>query len=332
MTPLHRIALFAVAAALVAVVAAPLFRFAGAEAVAGAIYGLFAHVCHQDPHRSVSVLNFDLAVCGRCTGLYVGLLLALVASRFVRGAHRWLATVALLLAPLWIVADVGFAWLGWHEPSLLTRMLSGLVLGAGAALAIAHARSAGFAASLGLQVGALILVVIPLLACKKPVKKGEAPPAAAAPVAPVATPEAPPQLHLEPGCASDTDCKGERVCVDGKCVDRDVPIILKLPEGGCVRDTDCKGERVCVEGQCQEPATSRPATTAVEVKPVTRCEDCPGRCLAVQQLCNEGSVRDCFLAGACICTCKKDAGGCGSTLAELDHCVETNRAKAGDED
>jgi hypothetical protein len=162
------------------------------------------------------------------------------------------------------------------------------------------------------------LIAVPVLACKakeKPIKK-DAPPPRVAPMPPVLQ---------STGCARDTDCKGNRVCVSGDCVDREVPVIVEVPTG-CVRDTDCKGNRVCVEGQCREAAA--PPTQVVEVVPSISCDACPGKCLAIKQKCNDGSVRDCFLAGACMCECKLAAGGCGSSPDELRSCISTNRAKA----
>jgi uncharacterized membrane protein len=307
-----------VTVAVAFVLAAPLLRVAGADRFADALFALFGHVCHQAPERSLQLLGHPLAVCGRCTGLYLGLLLALLVLRTWRSERPGVAIAALVAAPVLIAVDVGLAALGSYDSSLFARALTGVVLGAGIATVLVHARSTTFTTGLGLQLGALVLLAVPLLACKardKPVKK-DGPPAKVAPK--------PPEL-TQYGCASDTDCKGNRVCVDGECADRDVPIIVEVP-AGCARDTDCKGNRVCVDGECREPAV--PPTTVVEVRPSTTCDDCPGKCLAIKQKCNDGSVRDCFLAGACMCECKLAAGGCGSTPDELRSCISTNRAKA----
>jgi len=71
------------------------------------------------------------------------------------------------------------------------------------------------------------------------------------------------------GCEKDVECKGNRICEDGKCVAPGgagpgvAPGTWTSPTGMppppaapplCARDTDCKGERVCVEGECKAPA------------------------------------------------------------------------------
>ncbi len=305
------------AAAVILVLSAPLLRAAGAVGPADLVYALFGLVCHQSPERSLHLFGHGFAVCGRCAGLYAGLLVALALVRAAdRDRGRWLPGIVLLAAPVAIAVDIGLAVLGLHEPTLVTRALSGLALGAGLALVFAHARSS----APGLQLAALVLLAVPLVACKareKPLKK-DAPPAQAAPKAPA-------RVVAPSGCTRDTDCKGNRVCADGACVDREVPVIVEVAPG-CARDIDCKGNRVCVDGRCREPAV--PRTRVVEVVPSTRCDDCPGTCLAIKQRCNGGSVKDCFLAGACMCECKLAAGGCGSTPDELRSCISTNRAKA----
>lgn len=74
------------------------------------------------------------------------------------------------------------------------------------------------------------------------------------------------------GCEKDVECKGNRICEDGKCVAPGgggpgvEPGTWTSPSGMppppeapplCTMDTDCKGERVCVEGECK--ASDKPA-------------------------------------------------------------------------
>jgi hypothetical protein len=54
------------------------------------------------------------------------------------------------------------------------------------------------------------------------------------------------------GCENDTQCKGDRICVEGRCVD--------AAPAKCTRDTDCSGNLVCTAGHCAGPsAPSAPA-------------------------------------------------------------------------
>jgi len=52
------------------------------------------------------------------------------------------------------------------------------------------------------------------------------------------------------GCAKDTDCKGERICRDGRCSE-------PKASAACGRDTHCKGDRVCSEGRCADPGPTK---------------------------------------------------------------------------
>src|SRR5687767_6864982 len=52
--------------------AAPLAQVNDLHWFSSAVYGAFGRVCHQIPERSFHVVGQPLAVCARCTGLYVG--------------------------------------------------------------------------------------------------------------------------------------------------------------------------------------------------------------------------------------------------------------------
>ena len=52
-------------------------------------------------------------------------------------------------------------------------------------------------------------------------------------------------------CQSDSDCKGDRVCVDGACT-------APLPMA-CQADVDCPNDQICEEGRCAGTAAPTPA-------------------------------------------------------------------------
>ncbi len=54
---------------------------------AGWVYLFFRPICHQIPSRSFHLLGHQLAVCHRCTGIYVGFWLGLV----LLPSWRWLS-------------------------------------------------------------------------------------------------------------------------------------------------------------------------------------------------------------------------------------------------
>lgn len=59
----------------------------------------------------------------------------------------------------------------------------------------------------------------------------------------------PPPADNSRGCAKDTDCKGDRICVSGACVAPATPVpATKTP--ACQQDSDC-GVGICFDGVCR---------------------------------------------------------------------------------
>lgn len=129
----------AVAVTLVGLLfAAPLSLASGHEFTAQAIYQAFSRVCHQIPERSFHIAGHSLAVCARCTGLYVGLAAGVLFYPLLRSlrstetpARFWLFVAAV---PMGIDFLLGF--FGIWENTHLSRFVTGVLLGAVAALFI----------------------------------------------------------------------------------------------------------------------------------------------------------------------------------------------------
>jgi hypothetical protein len=68
------------------------------------------------------------------------------------------------------------------------------------------------------------------------------------------------------------------------------------------------------------------AATAAEAP----CAECPKSCETHVTSCKDGSVKECYLAAACLCQCNLDAGGCGSDKEALRQCVDDNKKNARD--
>ena len=70
--------------------------------MASVITLFFAPICHQTPGRSFHLLGHPLAVCARCTGIYLGFLLGVAMFPFLKmwqrttPPPRWIFGVALL--------------------------------------------------------------------------------------------------------------------------------------------------------------------------------------------------------------------------------------------
>jgi uncharacterized membrane protein len=99
--------------------------------VAASLYQAFSHLCHQQPDRSFFVVGHPLAVCARCTGVYVGIALTTLLYPLLTSlrrtdppARKWLFIAA---APLAI--DFGLGLLGIWENTHSSRFLSGALFG-----------------------------------------------------------------------------------------------------------------------------------------------------------------------------------------------------------
>lgn len=114
------------------VVVAPLAQANGMQWLSFTVYETFSHVCHQTPERSFYVAGYPLAVCARCTGLYVGFAAAVAfypvmtsLKRTDTPERKWLF---IAVAPLAIDFALGF--FGVWENTHLSRSLTGALLGA----------------------------------------------------------------------------------------------------------------------------------------------------------------------------------------------------------
>ena len=119
-------------AILAAIIGAPLLQSSGHTASAFQIYKAFSYLCHQLPDRSFHLAGQKFAVCSRCTGIYAGLVLAVLVYPLTRPLKQtqtprllWLFVAA---APLAIDWSLGYfsIWQNNH----VSRFSSGALLGA----------------------------------------------------------------------------------------------------------------------------------------------------------------------------------------------------------
>jgi uncharacterized membrane protein len=103
-------------------------------------YRLFSIICHQIPDRSWQIAGLPIAVCSRCTAIYVGGLVGLFLYPCilqVRSRAGWMAgqgrpLLALALLPM--LADVALDLLGVRQNTFLTRAITGGLAGIALAL------------------------------------------------------------------------------------------------------------------------------------------------------------------------------------------------------
>lgn len=113
------------------IIGAPLAAATSHSSFARAIYQAFSFICHQDPERSFHLDGHQFAVCSRCTGLYSGFALAVLAYPFVRSLKRTEtpSRLWLVFAALPVVVDFALTYFGVWQNTHLTRFSTGALLG-----------------------------------------------------------------------------------------------------------------------------------------------------------------------------------------------------------
>jgi uncharacterized membrane protein len=117
-----------------AIILAP--ALAGWEAVppwaSSIVYRFFDPICHQIDARSFHLFGFPLAVCSRCSSIYMAFLAGtlLYPLLYDIGQPRMPSRLLLLVAVVPMVFDAGAGFLGLYETSFLMRTLTGALFGA----------------------------------------------------------------------------------------------------------------------------------------------------------------------------------------------------------
>ncbi len=100
---------------VVALAVAPLL----AVPLAGVLYAAGSLICHQLPERSFHVQSFQLPVCARCFGLYLGGAIGTLAVALVRPMRGWrpsgrtrlqITAAAALPTAITVVMEHGLGW------------------------------------------------------------------------------------------------------------------------------------------------------------------------------------------------------------------------------
>jgi len=118
------------------IVAAPIMAsYPSTEPLSRPIYYMSSWFCHQRPERSLSLLGQPLAVCARCTFMYLGVTISsAVISVLPRNRPR---RTYLFIAATPLVIDGTTQLLGLRESDNFLRAVTGLIFGAALAFYIA---------------------------------------------------------------------------------------------------------------------------------------------------------------------------------------------------
>lgn len=96
--------------------------------ISNLIYSSFHHICHQYESRSIFINNEKLAVCARCSGIYMGFFVGLLLLKYFKVTiEKFL--LFFLIASLPLMIDVSFNFLSIYTSNITTRTISGLIFG-----------------------------------------------------------------------------------------------------------------------------------------------------------------------------------------------------------
>ena len=106
------------------ILAPPLFAASGEPALAALLYGFFRPICHQIDGRSLHLFGLPLAVCARCSAIYIGFLGGTLAYPFFRDPPiPGRAFIAVALLPM--LLSVGAGMLGVNDGGNAGRVVTG---------------------------------------------------------------------------------------------------------------------------------------------------------------------------------------------------------------
>lgn len=111
------------------IIIAPIAEARGHAQFASSIYTAFSYVCHQISYRSFHLAGHRFAVCSRCTGLYSGFAIAVLAYPLVRPLRGtttpWILWLVLAALPLAIDFSLGYfnIWANTHASRFSTAAL-----------------------------------------------------------------------------------------------------------------------------------------------------------------------------------------------------------------
>lgn len=120
---------------------APVAEASNFLSVSNPIYTFFSYLCHQIPSRTFHLENHAFAVCSRCFGVYLGLLIGFVIYPFIRSIEDTepLPRFWLFAAMIPMGIDWGLQFFEIWENTHLSRFVTGSILGAACAIFIVPA-------------------------------------------------------------------------------------------------------------------------------------------------------------------------------------------------
>ncbi len=115
----------------IGILAVPLLKHAGWTQTADVLYSFFSRVCHQDDARSFHIEGEKVGVCIRCSGIYFGFLLGLIALPFshLLRQKNFPPMGFFIFAVVPMAIDVILNTAGIHACTPMTRTITGALFG-----------------------------------------------------------------------------------------------------------------------------------------------------------------------------------------------------------
>ena len=120
-------------ALIIAAFSAPLLLSGSSPVSAFFTYLPFSFICHQIPERSFALLNYPLAICHRCSGIYFGLFLGTVLSPVFFRVSPHARRIFIFSSTAFLAFDALIPFTGLWSGFWLSRFLTGLAFGVAAA-------------------------------------------------------------------------------------------------------------------------------------------------------------------------------------------------------
>lgn len=119
------------AALCLTIVAPAILKHIGLGSFTPWLYFFFSSVCHQSSERSFFLIGSPLAVCQRCSGIYLGLFLGSLPILKWRdlGGDLKRRRMCVLGASLPLILDAGLPFLHIWRNSAASRFTTGLIFG-----------------------------------------------------------------------------------------------------------------------------------------------------------------------------------------------------------
>jgi uncharacterized membrane protein len=114
------------------VLTTPVLTSCGYHRAAAAVYFFFSRICHQMPARSFAILGYSIAVCHRCSGIYLGFFIGSLINipwihRSPKTRRDWTLAAILLLLSDALIPCSGL-WTNTYVSRFATGMVFGIVV------------------------------------------------------------------------------------------------------------------------------------------------------------------------------------------------------------